>query len=116
MPSTTELYGYPESDWKTFRQLHDAALERFCKNVLDGIEAFRLDTRRSYHERYLELFRWLGDRDRELASAFNDPKRSQMVRLLAEIRRHGLLEDDEFSRFTPETREKVGYLVTALSR
>jgi hypothetical protein len=55
----------PESDWKAFRELRQVALERFCKRVLDEVPRFALDMQRSYHERYLELFRWLGERNEE---------------------------------------------------
>ena len=109
-------HGYPESDWRVFRELREVALERFCGRVLDGVEAFRLDTRASHHERYLALFRWLGDRNEEMALAFDDPKRSKMLRQLIAIRAHGLLEDEEFARFTPETCRRVESLAKELSR
>jgi hypothetical protein len=99
-----------ESDWKTFRDLRQVALERFCKRVLDQVPRFSVDSERTYHERYLELFRWLGERNDELAQAFNDPRRSQLLWQLAAIYAHGLLEPDEFARFTPQTRERVHVL------
>jgi len=100
----------PESDWKSFRKLRLVALERFCKRVLDEVPRYSLDTERSYHERYLELFRWLGERNDELAKAFDDPRRSQMLRQLAAIWAHDLLTPDEFARFTPHTRERIQHL------
>jgi hypothetical protein len=101
---------FPESDWKTFRELRQVALERFCKRVLEEVPRFPPDTGRSYHERYLELFRWLGERNDDLARTFDDPRRSQMLWQLAAIYVHGLLEPDEFARFTPQTRERVQFL------
>jgi hypothetical protein len=98
---------FSESDWKTFRELRQLALERFCKRVLDQVQRIPLDTERTYHERYLELVRWLGERNDELAQAFNDPRRSQMLWQLAAIYAYGLLEPDEFARFTPQTRERI---------
>jgi hypothetical protein len=100
----------PESDWKIFSQLRLVALERFCKRVLDEVPRFPLDTERSYHQRYLELFRWLGERNDELAKAFDDPRRSQMLWQLAAICAYGLLTPDELARFTPHTRECVQHL------
>jgi hypothetical protein len=97
----------PESDWKTFSRLRLLALERFCKRVLDAVPRFQLDTARSHHQRYLELFRWLGERNDELGEAFDGPRRSQMVWQLAAIYSYGLLKPDEFARFTPDTRERV---------
>ena len=107
---------FPESDWKTFGELRQVALERFCKRVLDEVPRFPLDTERSYHERYLELFRWLGERNDELAQAFDDPRRSQMFWQLAAIYACGLLKPDEFARFTPLTRERVQLLAKEVPR
>jgi len=101
------LQDFTESDWKTFRELRDVALERFCRRVLEELEALRLDTSRTYHERYLDVFRWLQKRDEELAHAFNDPRRSRMIAQLAAIHAYGLLEPDELARFTPETRDTI---------
>jgi hypothetical protein len=101
------MHEFPESDWKTFSRLRVVALERFCKRVLDEVPQFTLDTERSYHQRYLELFRWLGESNEQLAKAFDHPRRSQMLRQLAAIYAYGLLEPDEFARFTPHTRERI---------
>jgi hypothetical protein len=101
---------FPESDWKVFSQLRLVALERFCKRVLDEVQRSSLDTERSYHQRYLELFRWLGERNDELAKAFDEPRRSQMLRQLAAIYAYGLLTPDELARFTPHTRERIQHL------
>jgi hypothetical protein len=101
---------FPESDWKTVSELRLVALERFCKRVLDEVSRFPLNTEQSYHQRYLELFRWLGERNDELAKAFDDPRRSQMLWQLAAIYAYGLLKPEEFARFTPHTRERVQLL------
>jgi hypothetical protein len=102
---------FPESDWKTFRELREVALERFCKRVLDEVPRVSLDAKRSYHQRYLELFRWLGERNDELAKAFDDPRRSRMLWQLAALYARGLLERDEFARFTPQTQTRIQLLV-----
>ncbi len=101
---------FPESDWKTFSQLRLVALERFCKRVLAEVPRFVPDTEHSYHQRYLELFRWLGERNDELATVFDDPRRSQMLWQLAAIYAYGLLAPHEFARFTPHTRERIQLL------
>jgi hypothetical protein len=116
MPSTREIYGYPESDWKLFRELSEVALERFCKSILDGMEAFRLDRQLSHHERYLTLCNWLGERNQEMAVAFDDHKRSQMLSQLIAIRRLDLLESQELLRFSRETRERLETLAEHRSR
>jgi len=107
---------FPESDWKTFSQLRLAALERFCQRVLDEVPQFPSDTEQSYHQRYRELFRWLGERNDQLAKALDDPRRSQMLWQLAAIYADGLLKPDEFARFTPHTRERIQLLAQEARR
>ncbi len=102
MPSRT-----PEADWRVFRELRDAALERFCRRVLENLDRFRQDDSRFYHERYIALYRWLQDRDDEIAGAFNDPRRSRMLQQLAVIVSLDLLDPDELARFSMATRETV---------
>ena len=109
-------HSFPESDWKIFRELREVALERFCKRVLEELEPLRLDTSRSHHERYLDVFRLLQNRDEELAHAFDDPRRSKMIVQLAAIYAYGLLEPDEFARFTPHTRGTIESLAKEFAR
>jgi hypothetical protein len=90
------FHGFPEPDWRAFRELREVALERFCKRTLDDLESFRVDESRSHHER-----------DAELAQAFNDPRRSRMIPQLAAIHAYGLLEPEELARFTSETRSTI---------
>jgi hypothetical protein len=71
-----------ESDWKTLRRLQRLALERLCKRVLDEIESVRNDSGRTFHQRYLDIYRMVEQHDREMAAIFNDVRRSNaMVRL-----------------------------------
>lgn len=60
-----------------------------------------------YHKRYLEVYRLIENRDKELGRAFNDMRRSTGFFLLANLRGSDLLTADEFSQFSPETREVV---------
>lgn len=101
---------FPESDWKSFSALRQVALERFCKRVLDEVQRLSLDTERTHHQRYLALFRWLGERNDELANFFDNPRRSQMLRQLAGLHAHGLLTPEEFAGFSPQTRERIRFL------
>ena len=96
-----------ESDWKIFRQLHPIALERFCERVLSEIGPLTSETGKSAHERYLAVFKLLQRRDKELAEAFDDLRRSSAWYQLAVIRARGLLTEEEFARFSPETRGAV---------
>ena len=60
-----------------------------------------------HHERYLNIYRLLKRRDRELADAFNGPRRSTAVQQPTVIYSQGLLSEEEFARFSPETRSAV---------
>ncbi len=104
-----------ESDWKVFRKLQEAALERFCERVLDELDRISSDMSRSHHERYLEVFHLLRDRDEMLARAFNDPRRSQMLQQLAAMHALDLLEAEELARFAPETQESIAAMAELFS-
>ena len=99
--------GIPESDWKVFRDLRTVALERFCQRVLGDVGRIASDGKQSFHDRYLEIYKLIDERDDELARAFNDFRRSTAIMQLAVIHSHGLLTPDELLRFTPATREAV---------
>jgi hypothetical protein len=99
--------GIHESDWKRFRQFQPLALDRFCQRVLAEVTRLAADTRVSNHERYLAVFKLLQRRDEELADAFNDLRRSTALVQLARIQFQELLTEEEFARFSPETRASV---------
>jgi hypothetical protein len=96
-----------EVDWKLFRQVHPLALERFCERVLAEVGQLALQAGKSAHERYLAVFRLLQRRDKELGEAFNDLRRSTALLQLAILRSRGLVTDEEFARFSPETRGAI---------
>jgi len=106
----------PESDWKSFRELRERALERFCRRVLEEIDRIRADESQSYHSRYGAVYRLLQERDRQLAHAFDDPRRSQMLIQLAAMVVNGSVERGELSKFTQPTRSSVETLVSAMDR
>jgi hypothetical protein len=103
----------PEADWKRFRQLQPLALERFCQRVLEEVARLAADASRSSHKRYGEIYGLILERDEELALSFDNPRRSTAMIQLARIRAGGLLTEDEFIQFSPETRAAVEWLVQA---
>jgi hypothetical protein len=105
----------PEADWKLFRKVREPALERLCQRVLDEVEAIRADASRSHHERYRAVFALLRKRDEQIARAFDDPRRSQMVVQLANICALDLLAPRELERFTPQTRARVEFIIKELA-
>jgi hypothetical protein len=102
-----------EADWKMLRRVHPLALERFCERVLAEIERVTLNGAQSSHQRYLDIFKIVERRDREMARIFNDPKRSNALMILARIRSTELLTDDEFATLSPETRNAIELLLGA---
>ena len=99
--------GIAESDWKILRELHPIALDRFCHRILKEIESAIADSSRSHHQRYRAIYGLVGRRDREIADAFNDLRRSTAVMRICYLRKLGLLCDEEFARFSEETRGAV---------
>jgi hypothetical protein len=110
------MHDGPESDWKAFRELRQHALERFCKGSLEEVRTILRDDSRSYHNRYLDVFRLLRTRDDELSQAFNDTRRSRMLIQLGAIHAYGLLESDELERFTQRTRATIESLAKEFTR
>jgi hypothetical protein len=102
-----------EADWKVLRRVHPLALERYCERVLAEIERVTHNSGQSTHQRYLDIFQIVEQRDREMASIFNDPKRSNALTMLARIRSVGLLTEDEFSSLSPKTRSAIKSLLGA---
>ena len=109
-------HAVPETDWKMFRKLREVALERFCARALAEVEALRGDASRSHHERYGAILRLLRERDEQMARAFDDPRRSQMVIQLATIYALDLLVPEEVARFTPETRTRIEFITKEWER
>lgn len=100
-----------ESDWKIFRRLHPVALERFCRQVIEEVNQVTSEVTENFHERYVEVFRFIMDRNEEMARAFDDMRRSKAFILLTNIRESKLLTDEEFQEFSPEAREAVESII-----
>jgi hypothetical protein len=96
-----------EPDWKVFRQVRSLALGRFCERVLAEVCGLASDTEKDAHERYLAVFKLLQRRDKELAETFDVLRRSTAWQQLAAMRFRKLVTEEEFARFSPETREVV---------
>jgi hypothetical protein len=100
-----------EPDWKVLRRLHPLALERFCERVLAEVDQVMQNRPQSAHQRYLDIFRIIEQRDRDIARLFNDPRRSRALTILAGIRSEGLLTDAEFSALSADTRGAIEMLL-----
>lgn len=97
----------PESEWRTFRELHTVALDRFCQHVLGELDSLLSATSRSHHDRYLAASQLMHEQNLRLASAFDNPRRSHALSQLAEMQALGLLRPEELARFSQHTRDAV---------
>ena len=105
------MHEIKESDWKLLRKVHTEALERFCEQILTEVKRINSDGAKGYHQRYLELWELLGRRNKEMAEAFDDLRRSRAIFRIASIKALGVLTEAEFSQFSQGTREEVSALL-----
>lgn len=61
----------------------------------------------SHHQRFLRAYSLIEDGNDEIAQAFDDLRRSTAFKRLFAMRSRGLITDDEFSRFSVETRSRI---------
>jgi hypothetical protein len=76
-----------------------------CRDILE-------DASLTAHERYLRLFAVLRDRDGELASAFDDLRRSRAIQMLATMIRLDVVTTEELEQFSVGARESALGLAT----
>ena len=100
-----------ETDWKLLRQMHPIGLERFCQRALSEVQSISTDNAKSFHQRYLDIFDVIQNRDKDMARIFDDSRRSTALIQLAAMRSRDLLTDDEFQRFSEETRKFIEILL-----
>ena len=100
-----------ESDWKILRQLHSAALERFCERILLEIEQIHSDSTKSFLQKFLHIYAAMQRHNKEIALTFDDLRRSTALAQLTAMKARDLLTEAEFSRFSQETRDMVVLLL-----
>ena len=105
------MFAISELDWKLFRRLQSVALDLFCQRVLAEIDGIASDADKTHHERYLAIFQRIKKRDKKLANAFDEPRRSTAIQQLAYMQSHALLTPKEMSDFSVETRRAVRFLL-----
>ncbi len=111
MPQGGQVRDIKESDWRILRQVHKAALDRFCDKALHELERIASDRSKSSHQKYLDVWTNLHQRDKEIAKFFDPLKRSNAFLMIATLKHQGLMTDEELARFGPETRETVDVIL-----
>jgi len=99
--------GIRESDWKIFRELHTVWLNRYCEQVNHELTKRLSNSRLSPHARYLEAYKFIHRKDKELGQAFNDLRRSTALWQIRIIHGLGLVTDKELAKFSDATRNFV---------
>jgi hypothetical protein len=97
----------PEPDWRIFRTLHSVWLDRFCRRANAELLAVLSDENRSQHERYIDAYRLIHKRGKQIARAFDDFRRSTAIIQIAIIRKLGVITDEELGRFGNEVRASL---------
>ena len=96
-----------ESDWKTFKRLRVIALDRFSQRILDQSQTICSKTALTAHERYGELYDLVRIEDKEMASMFDNFRRSSADLCLRLMVMHKLLTEEELSEFSAEMRRAL---------
>lgn len=96
-----------ESDWKKFKKIREAALDRFCANALADFDATIHKPDTSNHDRYLDLYRKIHRVDKELSRLFDGNSRSMASLKLMYMRGEDLVTDEELEGLSDEFREST---------
>ncbi|HXA19209.1 MAG TPA: hypothetical protein VN380_19625 [Thermoanaerobaculia bacterium] len=96
----------PEQDWKRWQHLAPTLLNRFCDAVVAKAAGFSAGES-SGHEKYLALYKHIGESDRDIAIVFNNRRRSNAILQIAAAVARGMMSESELSSFSEETQERV---------
>ena len=104
---------FAEADWKELRRLHATAFERFCARTLDECVALATDDAVTAGERYGAIQRYMKDRDRAVAAAFKDLRRTRALEVLSGIVALDLLTEDELAGLSADVRDRLAQAAAA---
>ena len=100
----------PEADWRHWKKTSGAALERFCEKILKKAAGFERGSG-SAHARYQELFKYIKKSDDTIAEVFDNPRRSSAYIQIAKAVQAGMVEHEELSVFSEETKAVLDLLL-----
>ncbi len=102
---------YPESDWKTYREVNVLAIDRYCNRALVEVSRILTDEARAASERLDAIDRLTRDRSKTLHRDFTILSRSRMFLQLAAMHAHGLLEPEDIARVSPGLQSDLRRIV-----
>ena len=95
-----------EADWKIFKKIKEAAIDRYCQNCLSEYAEIISDNSKCNHNKYLYLYRAVENNDKKMAIIFGDnTSRSKAFLQLITIRGEGLADQELVSRLSKEYQE-----------
>ena len=102
----------PESDWKLLRKFHENSLERYCKTTIEAIGHLCIGAPTKFHDRYLEIYSLVDEKNEELGSIFDNMlRRSVAIDHILTLRSFNLMTNEEFSQFTAETQARINFIL-----
>ncbi len=96
----------PEQDWKRWQQLAPTLLNRFCDSVLVNAAGFSTGES-SGHEKFLALYQYVDESNRDIAVVFDNRRRSSAILQIAAAVIRGMMSESELRSFSAETQERV---------
>ena len=98
-------YGYPESDWKLYRQKiadwQENYMEKLCKEYIELLSSDKLPS-----DRFWELYKRI-NADKQDTGVVAKNSRSNMIKNILELLSENAITLDDLSDFSEELLEKV---------
>ncbi|MFO7580457.1 hypothetical protein [Nitrosomonas halophila] len=97
-----------ESDWKKFKKIKEAALEKFCAKVLTDVQEATSQADMSNYAKYIYLFKLIENADKRLSLLFDSHSRSKARMQLMLLRSEGLVAEDDLEGLSDELIQSTG--------
>ena len=97
----------PEADWKYMRRLKPALIDRLCERINQKTSALLKNPDLNAYERYLATFDNLNEENLNVASAFDDWRRSTIFTRIMDICRQEIFSEEELQGFTQDTQDRI---------
>jgi hypothetical protein len=109
------MANFPEHDWQQMRSIKDKVLARYCTAVLTHLrELADPDNPAGPHEAYLQIWRYMHDRDDLLEVLFDDWRRSNAMTMLLGWSNRGLMTEAEFEALSEETKTRLHHITDVI--
>ncbi len=101
------MSGFSEADWQVLRSVHDEALEKMCERILAEVIAAGTRPGLTNHQRYVDVYSLVKERDTDVANSFNNWQRSWALITLRFMLKHDLLSAEDIARFSEDIRARA---------